>query len=1012
MKRSAKNKPENQNDDQNILDDLIAANKSLQKELEECRRTNTLYGRKIEGLSNQIERVRDSYSRCEDGITIFDITEGVNHLRICDMNPMAQKIFNVSQEKIDSGLFLKEIINEENYRVFIEEKLPCIKQGLLVFSADDIDSVNEHWDVKTFPMHDSSGAISHAVSVHRNVTIEHENRKLLAMLQAALDSLPFEVWIRDANGIEVYQNKTSRAAEGDLIGTRINDINIPEQKIKEGTRLINRVLSGEFITAETSFEQDGKTRWVNMILDPVKTDNETIGYAAIMADISDRKSTENELRNSEERFRLIARQSKNLLYDYNLLTGHIEWDGAIEEVTGFTPAEYKAVMYDDWIRMVHPDDQEDTANQFEKALKENQPFRGQYRYRRKDGDYVWIEENSKVMELSEGKPSRVIGVMIDITERKNADEIIYKSQKLLSESQRIAHIGSWEYYYRDDMLIWNEEAYKILGLEKPKHTPAIEDFIHLVHPDDRQNIIDHFERTVREKDFKDIEYRIIRPNGEIRSLLTVGALDFDEKGNAYRSFGILQDLTKRKKDEELIRRSKERYDLVTNLSGYVVFDHDLKLGKVKWAGAIKELTGYSPEELSTFSAVEVNELHHPDDRDLIMTQLGLLTDNFSRKLQYRFYKKDHGYIWVEANAFLFADKHGKPARWLGIMRDVTEQKRINELVKESEEKLRKIFNSSKDGILLINKELKILEINETALKRTGYTHEEMIGRSIKTILSDEGVNHVKQYIGLQEDPDTYITIEENAIKKDGVVFPVEFNATSIHLRDQEAFLLMVRDISERKQMERELLNSVISTEERERLYFSQELHDGLGPLLSAAKLYVEWLADPTPNVDQGTIILDIWKILEEANKSIRDISFKLSPHTLQNYGLGEALKAYANKVEQTAKAKITINNTIDVRIENTIETILYRVMCECINNTIKHADAKSINIRLNLAGDMLYASYNDDGKGFNVDETFESRKGIGLLNMQSRIKAVNGTFSIDSASGKGMKVEIKIPVRV
>ncbi|HPT22611.1 MAG TPA: PAS domain S-box protein [Bacteroidales bacterium] len=1012
MKSSSKNKPESQNDDQRILDDLKAANKSLQKELDECRKTNSLHARQIEELSTQLDRIRNGYSRSEDAITIIDITEGENYLKICDMNPMAQNCFNISQEKIDNGLFLKEIISEANYRVFIEEKLPYIKQGKLVFSADDIDSANEHWNVKTFPMYDRSGAISHAVTIRRNVTMEYKNRKLSAMLQAAIDSLPFEIWIRDANGIEVYQNKASRASEGDLIGTRIYDINIPENKIEQGTILIDKVLAGEFITTETSFEQNGKVRWINMILDPVKTDNETIGYAAIMADISDRKNTENELRNSEERFRLIARQSKNLLYDYNLLTGHIEWDGAIEEVTGFTPLEYKTVRYDDWVRMIHPDDMEDTASQFEKAVKENQSFRGQYRYRRKDGDYIWIEENSKTLEFSDGKPSRIIGVMIDITERKNADEIIYKSQKLLSDTQRIAHIGSWEYYYRDDMLLWNEEAYKILGLERPEHAPAIEDFIHLVHPDDRQIIIDHFEKTVREKDFKDIEYRIIRPDGEIRSLLTVGALDFDEKGNAYRSFGIIQDLTKRKKDEELIKRSKERYDLVTNLSGYVVFDHDLRMGKVKWAGAIKELTGYSPEELSALSPVEVNKLHHPDDRNLIMTQLGLLTNNFSRKLQYRFYKKDQGYIWVEANAFLFTDKIGKPVRWLGIMRDVTEQKRVNELVKESEEKLRKIFNTSKDGILLINKDMEFMEVNDTALKKTGYTHEEIIGKSITTLLSDEGVRYVKQYIASQGDPDTFITIEENAKRKDGSVFPVEFNATSIHLRDQDAFLLMARDISERKHMERELLNSVISTEERERLYFSQELHDGLGPLLSAAKLYVEWLADPTPIVDQGTIILDIWKILEEANKSIRDISFKLSPHTLQNYGLGEALKGYAGKVEQTAKAKININNSISVRIENTIETILYRVMCECINNTIKHAEAKNINITLDLAGDMLYASYSDDGKGFNIDETIESRKGIGLLNMQSRVKAVNGTLSIDSASGKGTKVDIKIPVRV
>lgn len=1012
MKKSAKNKTDNVNeDDQNIIDQLKLTNKSLQNELKKCKKANALYLKKIEDLNNLIEKIRDGYSRSEDSITIINLTKGKNYLNIFDMNLMAQKIFNVSGQRINKGLNFKDILTEANYRDFIKNKLPLLIKGKTVACRDENGSAFGHWDPTIYPMKDKQGIISSVACVSRNVTIEYENRKLSAILQAAIDSLPFEIWIRDANGVEIYQNKASREESGDLVGTRLEDLNIPEKRIEKHSKLIKRVLGGELVTTESSDKKNGKEIWKSLVLNPIRTDKEIIGYAAILADISDRKITENTLRNSEERFRLIARQSKNLLYDYNLLTGSIEWDGAIEEVTGFTPEEYRDVRFEEWTRMIHPDDKEDVLTLFDAAMRENGSFKAQYRYKKKDGGYIWIEENSKALEHSEGRPSRLIGVMKDITERKKADELIYKSQKLLSDSQRIAHIGSWEYYYGDDMLLWNEELYKIFGVEKTEFLPSIEDFIHLVHPDERQSLTDHFEKTVRGNEFKDIEYRIIRPDGEMRSLLTVGALDLDEKGNAYRSFGIIQDITERKNTEEIIRRSKERYDLVTSLSGYVVFDHDLVMGRVKWAGAIKELTGYEPEELSALSPSEVNELHHPDDRRLIMSQSDFLTDNFSRKLQYRFYKKDQGYIWVEANAFLVTDNN-KPVRWLGIMRDITEQKCINELIKESEEKLRKIFDTSKDGILLINKNLEILEINDSALRKTGYTYEELIGQSINIMISDKGLALVKQYVFSEENSDTYITIEENARIKSGGSFPIEFNVTGIQMRDQEAFLIMARDISDRKEIERKLLNSIISTEERERLYFSQELHDGLGPLLSAAKLYIEWLADPSPEVDKGMIILDIWKILEEANKSIREISFKLSPHILQNNGLSEALKAYANKVQESSKARITINSTVKGRFENTIETILYRVLCECLNNTIKHANAKNISVTIRLTGNMLNATYTDDGKGFNIEKTINSRKGIGLLNMQSRVKAANGTLTIDSSAGKGMKVKIKIPVSI
>jgi PAS domain S-box-containing protein len=884
-----KNPPGNKTDiadskNQSVIDNLMSVNQSLQKELEQCRKANTVYTRHIERLKNLVEKIRDGFARSEDAITIVDLTNGNNYLKIFDMNPTAQKIFGVSRKQIENGIFFKEIISDINYDFFVKEHLPLLKKGKTVVSKDDVDSASGCWDSTIYPMKDKKGVISYVASISRNVTVEHENKKLSAILQAAIDSLPFEIWIRDADGYEIYQNKASREVVGDMIGTTLNDLSLPEDTLKNHKATAKRVLDGETVNEDFVVEKEGKSKWINIVLNPIRNSGKTIGYTTILSDITYRKTAEISLRSSEERFRLIARQSKNLLYDYNPITGGIEWDGAIEEVTGYSPEEYKDVRIEQWLRMIHPDDKDDILTLFKKCIKEDTPFKAQYRYKKKDGDYIWIEQNSKILEHFGGKPSRLIGVMKDITDRKESDELIYKNQKLLSDSQRIAHIGAWEYYYRDDMLLWNEESYKIVGVERTEHIPAIEDFIHLVHPDDKQAIIDHFERTVKENEYKDIEYRIIRPDGEIRTLLTVGALNLDERGNAYRSFGIIQDITERKHAEEKIR--------------------------------------------------------------------------------------------------------------------------------SSEEKLRKIFDTSKDGIIVVNREMGIMEINNAAISRSGYTYHEVLHRKLDDLLSEEGIAMIKQFIHGTDNKKEYINVEGKAKIKGGGSYPVGININAIPLDSHDAFLLMTRDISERKQMERELLTSVISTEEKERLYFSQELHDGLGPLLSAAKLYVEWLADPTPEVDQGAVILDIWKILEEANKSIRDISFKLSPHTLQNYGISEALKAYANKIRQSTKIKITINDSVKGRFDNTIETILYRVMCECINNTIKHANAKNISIRLKISENMLNATYRDDGTGFNFEHALENRKGIGLLSMRSRVRAVNGTLTVDSTPGKGTRIEIKIPVGV
>lgn len=982
-------------------------NAALKKELEESRKLNKKYLQQIDQLKKLTQGLKEGFANSEDALAIIGISDGENHLRVIDMNQAARELFKHNGEK---EFYVKDLLSEKNYRTFIDKYLPKLKKGISVTFKGENENGEGYWDSTIYPVFDGEGNVVNIISISKNVSSEHENVRLAAILQAAIDSLPYEVWIRDASGYEIYQNKISRENVGDKIGTTLNDLNFSANSLKYHKNIEKRILSGERFSNEIYSEKDDKRRWSEAVFSPIWSGDNIIGYTTVISDITNRKLSENSLRKNEARFRLIARHSKNMVYDYNLITGVIEWDGAIEEVTGFTPGEFRDFRFENWIQMIHPDDKDDVINSFETTRKQEKVYKTQYRYRKKNGEYIWIEDESSATEFVKGNPSRIMGIMKDINERKTADEIIYKNQKLLNDSHRIARIGVWEYYYRDDLLIWNEDTCRIFGIEKFDHVPAIEDYIHLVHPDDRDRVITHFEETVHENEYKDLEYRIVRPDGEIRSVITVGALNLDERGNAYRAFGIVQDITERRLNEEKIRNSEERYDLVTNLSGYVVFDQDIQGRKVKWAGAIKELTGYSQEEISTIQVDEILKLFHPEDLGVVMSPDNYKGNSISKKLQYRFRKKDNGYIWVEANAFLFRDKNGNPLRWLGIMRDVTEQKRIHELIEESEEKLRKIFDASKDGIIVITNDLKIVELNSSVLSRTGYSHNEITGAGLEKILSEEGVNLVKQFIASDRKADAYINVEGKVKMKGGGTFPIELNITDIHLRDQDAFLVMARDISERKQMERELLNSVITTEERERLHFSQELHDGLGPLLSAARLYVEWLADPTPDVDTDKIILDVWKILEESNKSIREISFKLSPHILQNHGLIEALKAYADRMEQTGKTKIKITSTITGRFDKTTETIVYRVICECINNTIKHARARKISIRLALRGSMLGITYSDDGTGFDVASTVKERRGIGLLNMQSRINAVNGTLSFISTEGKGTKIRITIPV--
>jgi signal transduction histidine kinase len=152
-------------------------------------------------------------------------------------------------------------------------------------------------------------------------------------------------------------------------------------------------------------------------------------------------------------------------------------------------------------------------------------------------------------------------------------------------------------------------------------------------------------------------------------------------------------------------------------------------------------------------------------------------------------------------------------------------------------------------------------------------------------------------------------------------------------------------------------------------------------------------------------------VINEAIKSLKEISDNLSPHVLNNFGLVRALNNFSNKINVTKTIRINlVANMKDERFDSNVEVILYRVICELINNTIKHAHAKKIDISLTQDEDFLTIIYKDDGKGFDVNKVIEqpASSGMGFSNIYSRINSLKGEIKIESAHKKGTLVTIKV----
>jgi len=227
---------------------------------------------------------------------------------------------------------------------------------------------------------------------------------------------------------------------------------------------------------------------------------------------------------------------------------------------------------------------------------------------------------------------------------------------------------------------------------------------------------------------------------------------------------------------------------------------------------------------------------------------------------------------------------------------------------------------------------------------------------------------------------------------------------------REIFYSLKRAEADRIRSEKNVINAIISTEEKERKRFAKDLHDGLGPLMSTVKMSLsalgEKIADPT-----GKVVLDNTNhLVNEAINTLKDISNNLSPHMLSNFGLSSALSAFIAKINQTKVIEIDFKTNMEsVRLETDREVVVYRAACELINNSIRHSGASRIEIDLNKHEKFITLQFCDNGRGFEtaILES-EDTKGMGLSNIETRVKSVDGVFILESTPGKGTSALIKI----
>ncbi|HAX80173.1 MAG TPA: hypothetical protein DCY88_31135, partial [Cyanobacteria bacterium UBA11372] len=393
------------------------------------------------------------------------------------------------------------------------------------------------------------------------------------------------------------------------------------------------------------------------------------------SDISDRKNTEAALCESEEGLQLLMEATVDGIWDWDIVNNTWFWSKRAYQMLGLPAAAPEVNGCESIIQRIHPEDRRGFTECIQNHLRFNTPYAIEVRIQRGDGSYGWFLSQGKALRDRAGNPIRMVGSMIDITARKQAEEKLRKSETFLAAAQRVAHIGNWEYDLASQKITWSQELFRIFGLDPKQGEPSYEQLIHLYHRDSRKKFQLLILRAIATGEPYESELKIVRPNGEIRYIEAKGEAVLDRQGQVKSLFGTAQDISDRKVSEAALRDSEERFRQLAEHIREIFYLQDAIDPRMLYISpAYEQVWGRPCAELYANLNVWI-ETAIEEDRDRVKKLL-LVDDGKTNQIEaeYRIQRPDGSIRWIRARAFPIYNDQGKVYRLAGIAEDITERK--------------------------------------------------------------------------------------------------------------------------------------------------------------------------------------------------------------------------------------------------------------------------------------------------------------------------------------------------
>ena len=558
---------------------------------------------------------------------------------------------------------------------------------------------------------------------------------------------------------------------------------------------------------------DGTERLINWGNTIIRNDNGEIkGILSIGNDITERKRAKESLHESEERFRTLVEQSTAAIeiYDPNgkLLIVNDAWSKfwnlkkeTISDFNILTDPQCKRTGLTAAFKMAQQGISEMLPDILYDA--EESDFCG--------GRKLWISSRMYPIKDADGKVQNIIFTYDDITERKQAEQMVVQKNEQFELILQGGNLGWWDWDIPSGDEIYNENLTKNLGYELSEVKPHVSWWEDKIHPDDYSYVSRDLQSIFdRKKEYYENKHRLKTKTGEWKWFIDYGkVVEWSENGKPLRMIGILQDIDKLERSVETLRESEETYRNIFNNAQVGLFRTRIKDGKLlEVNNALAKMSGYDSREQYIKEYDPVKEYVDDGTRERMIKEI--TSAGYVNNFEARFYNRDGSIMWASFSAKIFPNKG-----WIeGVLEDVTDRKKSEAALRESEEKYRLITTNTLDTIWTTDLNFNITFVNNAIVNFLGYNPEEFTGLNPSIFTTDEGLiilqNEAEQLVARYKEGDAIQNIfEVQQIKKDGSIIDVEIRANVLldNKKNLVGFQGRSVDISIRKKSEAALRES-------------------------------------------------------------------------------------------------------------------------------------------------------------------------------------------------------------